>query len=338
MSRFTPGLELSRNYYRQVLGPLIALHFSSLRYAAALVGPGSDVLGFDTEVSIDHDWGPRLLLFLGEADVVGFSEEIARMLRRSLPASFLGFPTSFTDAGADGTRQMTLHVDGERRHGIEIETVSSFVAQRLGAGSVEGPSHEDWLGFSEQALLEITAGDVFVDMTGELSAARRRLAYYPQDVWLYHMASHWARLAEIEPFVGRAGDAGDDLGSRLVAASIVRELMLLSFNIERVYAPYEKWLGTAFLKLCVAAELQPYMERSMTAGSWLEREDALCMAYRSVARAHNKLGVTPTLDVEPRPFYSRRYRVIAGRRFADALAERIEDPGLRERFMRQSWI
>ena len=38
----------------------------ALPYAAALVGGGSQVLGYDTPMSTDHDWGPAVTLFLPE--------------------------------------------------------------------------------------------------------------------------------------------------------------------------------------------------------------------------------------------------------------------------------
>ena len=49
------GLQLSRGLYGQVVAPLL--------------GDGSEVLGFDDEVSTDHDFGPRLQVFVAtEAD------------------------------------------------------------------------------------------------------------------------------------------------------------------------------------------------------------------------------------------------------------------------------
>ncbi len=54
MSAFVPGLELSRAYYHDVLRPLL----DDVPHSSALIGPGSEVLGFDTARSADHDWGP----------------------------------------------------------------------------------------------------------------------------------------------------------------------------------------------------------------------------------------------------------------------------------------
>ena len=57
---FVPGLELARQFYAEVVRPLLEQGAPGLRYSAALLGPGSEVLGFDSARSTDHDWGPRL--------------------------------------------------------------------------------------------------------------------------------------------------------------------------------------------------------------------------------------------------------------------------------------
>src|SRR4029450_2280481 len=57
--RFVPGVELSRAFYEEVVAPLLA----GEQHAAALLGTGSDVLGYDTVRSTHHGWGPRLRLF-----------------------------------------------------------------------------------------------------------------------------------------------------------------------------------------------------------------------------------------------------------------------------------
>ena len=57
---FIPGLELAGAFYREAVGPLIG----DVPHAAALIGTGSDVLGFDTARSTDHGWGPRVQVFV----------------------------------------------------------------------------------------------------------------------------------------------------------------------------------------------------------------------------------------------------------------------------------
>ena len=68
MPAFVSGLDLSRRFFQEIVRPLLTRNFPAVRYAAALLGPGSEVLGFDTEISTDHDWGPRLFLFLREEE------------------------------------------------------------------------------------------------------------------------------------------------------------------------------------------------------------------------------------------------------------------------------
>jgi hypothetical protein len=53
--------------------------------------PGSEVLGYDTEMSTDHDWGPRVYLFLNEQDI-GYSDQIQVSLYTRAPERFYGFP------------------------------------------------------------------------------------------------------------------------------------------------------------------------------------------------------------------------------------------------------
>ena len=68
MSNFIPGLELCRLFYLEAVKPVLDTFSRSLQYSAALIGSGSEILGFDTEMSADHHWGPRVMLFLKEDD------------------------------------------------------------------------------------------------------------------------------------------------------------------------------------------------------------------------------------------------------------------------------
>ena len=58
---FIPGLRLAGEFYAEAVRPLLDREFPGLRYAAALLGPGSEVLGFDT-ARVDGPligcWGP----------------------------------------------------------------------------------------------------------------------------------------------------------------------------------------------------------------------------------------------------------------------------------------
>jgi hypothetical protein len=105
--------------------------------------------------------------------------------------------------------------------------------------------------------------------------------------------------------------------------------MRLCFLMERVYAPYPKWFGTAFKRLECAEELSPHLRAALAATDWRARESHLADAYERVAEMHNALGVTDPLPTRPRDFFGRPFRVIELHGFADSILARITDERVR---------
>ena len=128
--------------------------------------------------------------------------------------------------------------------------------------------------------------------------------------------------------MGRCGQAGDDLGSRVVAARLVRDLMRLCFLQERRYAPYSKWLGSAFARLDCAPAMTPALTAALAADTWVERQAHLTLAYEQVARQHNALGLTAPLPTAVSPFHNRPFLIIQADAFAAALRAAITDPAV----------
>jgi hypothetical protein len=326
--RFIKGLRLSELFYQEAVRPILARHFPDLTYSAALLGSGSEVLGFDTPQSMDHDWGLRLMLFLAEADHKALRDEIDQVLRRELPPDIHGYPTNFGRHG-DGTAVMEAIDRGPINHGVTFHTIERFFGSLLNVNTDDEWHVVDWLTFPEQVLRGITGGRVFHDGLGQLEPVRARLRYYPHDVWLYLLAAQWRRISQEEAFVGRCAQVGDELGSRLVAARLVRDLMRLCFLMERQYAPFIKWFGSAFEQLQCAARLKPILMRAVSASSWQDREKALASAYETVAEMHNGLGITESLPTKVSRFFERPFLVIHADRFAEAICAAITDPEVR---------
>ncbi len=328
MPGFIPGLTLSRILYTDAVAPLLADQAPGPPYAAGLFGPGSDVLGYDTARSMDHDWGPRLILVLNDADLAEWAPRLDAMFRRALPRTVAGFPIGTAEFAAEpGIRHMVDLDHGDPvDHLITITSPGRWLSAQLGIASIDELSPATWVSVSEQALLETTSGEIFRDDSGAITAIRDALAWYPDAVWRYRMAAQWKRIDQLEPFVGRCGEVGDDLGSQLVAMSLVRDVVKLAFLMERQYAPYPKWLGTAFSRLAAAPSLTPHLDRARFATTWPEREAGVVAAVETLAHRHNELALTGWVDPAPRSFFDRPFQVMFAGRFADALMASIEDP------------
>jgi hypothetical protein len=298
MSEFIPELQLSERFYQELVEPIIKTRFPSLSYAAALIGDGSGVLGFDTELSRDHDWGLRLQLFIGKGEPR--ESEIRSILDKHLPNDFLGYSIRFSKGGSPV------------EHHVDIYTVDTYLHEYLGVSSVAGIEPADWLTFPEERLLCLTSGKVFFDGLGTLSDTRRQLQYYPQDVWFYLLASGWRILSQEMPFIGRCGDVGDEVGSQSITARQCQRVIHLLFLIEKQYAPYSKWLGTGFKKLNGGAAIEPHLHHAMLAKTWQDRESHINEAYRLLVEAFNELKLVATAPLEVNHFYDRPYTIVDG--------------------------
>jgi hypothetical protein len=316
---FVPGLELARDFYASVVRPLLVGQFPGLEHAAALLGPGSDVAGFDTERSTDHDWGPRLQVCLADGDAVRDAASVTAMLADRLPGEFRGYPVRFP-------------VTGERdciaRHRVEVTGLGAWLTARLGFDPRGDVTLLDWLATPTQLLGEFTTGEVFHDGPGELTRARQNVAWYPRDVWLYVLACQWQRIDQEEPFPGRCAEAGDELGSRVVTARLARDLMRLCLLMHRRYPPYSKWLGAAFARL-PAAGLTASLTAAIAADGYRARERHLAEALTAAAALHNRLGLTPPLDTGTHGYFDRPFQVLGAARFTAALRDAITDPRVR---------
>jgi hypothetical protein len=172
IAEFTPGLALSRAFYADVVRHLI-----DVPHAAALLGEGSEVLGFDQARSTDHAWGPRLQIFVEASQLAS----VAAVVERDLPSDFNGWPVRFFSWQTNTVR-----------HHVDVTTLQDWIRSQIGVDPrTDALSTAAWLALPQQSLLQVTAGEVFHDDTGELHRVRRMLAWYPRDVWLWAMASQW---------------------------------------------------------------------------------------------------------------------------------------------------
>jgi hypothetical protein len=332
MAAFTSGIELSRAFYCEVVRPVLDAEFPRLEHAAAFLGTGSEVLGFDTERSRDHAWGPRLQLFVDNAGSA--AESLLDVSDRVVPATFRGISVRYPYPRFSDPARLQITVADLDTFlsgvlGIDIATDAARLGAETESGAGTELTAEQWLALPTQALLEVTAGAVFHDGPGRLTRIRALLAWYPDQVWRYVLACQWMRVAQQETYVGRCAEVGDELGSAMVAARIAREIMRLCLLIDRVYPPYDKWLGSAFARLPWTDRIASALTSAIAATGHPEREAALCQAYQLVAARHNDVGLTEPLDTSIRSYHGRPFQVLDAKRFATALRASITDSELR---------
>ncbi|MFZ0548242.1 MAG: DUF4037 domain-containing protein [Candidatus Promineifilaceae bacterium] len=327
---FIPGIELARLFYREAVRPILESDFPNLIYSAALLGSGSEVLGFDTEMSTDHSWGPRLFLFLQESDHETLEEAIRLALGYQLPLDFRGFYTHYETLPEEPNSHIPGPTD-ERpiHHRVVITTLSHFLESYTGSALDKEITLLDWLLIPEQKLRTLVAGGLFHDGLGTVEPLRQQLAWYPHDVWLYLLSAQWQRIGQEEPFVGRTGIVGDETGSAVLASRLVRDLMRLCLLLERQYAPYPKWFGTGFSRLACAPALTPIFTAVHRATNWQERESHLITAYEYVAEMHNRLRITPPIQNKVSYFHNRPFQVIDGGTAAEITWQSIQDTAVR---------
>src|SRR6266700_2765371 len=127
------GIEFGAAFHREAVGPLLSQELPGLRYAAARLGSGSDVLGLDDAISRDHDWGCRLTVLVDAADADALPR-IGELLEHRLPERYRDRPVRFP-----------VTWDQRRAHRVEAATVGGFAASRLGIDPGRGLSALDWV-------------------------------------------------------------------------------------------------------------------------------------------------------------------------------------------------
>jgi len=225
------GLRLSELFYEQKVRPcfkeaLSAREFESLAFG--LVGPGSECFGFDDELSRDHDWGPRVIIWVPDD---ASKETVARY-----QALYDGLDPHCMGYGFSRTLDSSVIRQG-------VHPLGGFFSSVLGYD--HPPATElEWIVVKEEALSLATNGKVFYDGLGLVTAFRSSLmSYYPHDVWLKKISSRCALLAQYgQSNLLRSYDRKDELGIGYELAMFAREAAMLVYLLKKQYRPYYKWL------------------------------------------------------------------------------------------------
>jgi len=224
------GLDLSFNYYHDVVFPSFSKEFPQQLpgLAFGLAGPGSECFGFDDELSRDHDWGPRVCIWL--------SEKLDRTHGTAMQKAYENLPAEY--AGFGPIRRL----DTRSRHD-GVLSISRFFVSCLGTDQLP-KTNRDWLLLPEPGLALCTNGRIFADPSGEFSEARHRLStYYPRDIQLKKLASRLKAAGQSGQYnLWRSLSRGDGLAAAHFRHQFLRETASIFYVLQRKYRPFDKWL------------------------------------------------------------------------------------------------
>ncbi len=248
------GLEQAKALYLERGAAMIHERFPEYerRIAVGLAGSGSQCLGFDDNISRDHDFEDGFCLWLTDADDENIGVALAREYRkitgaRTSPASALGTP------------------------GTGVMRTSDFYRRFTGcSGAPE--TWRDWLYLPSYSLAQAVNGEVFRDDLGQFSHIREAIATgMPEDVRRKKIAARLVLMAQSGQYnYSRCLAHGEDGAAMLAIGEFVTNTAQLLFLLNRKFAPYYKWLLRGVRTLPLLSELADPLEFLLTA----ENDDA----------------------------------------------------------------
>lgn len=320
------NLARCRMFYEKYGAPMIHEKFPEYEHliAVGMVGEGSDCFGFDDEISKDHDYGIGFCMWLLMEDYQQIGEALQKEYDRLINEHYQRFMDN--RGYAEDAVEMFLK---KRRGVFEIrafyeellKTSAIWNMQEEGAWQPEDgcgshkkgqkadgrrqgqPLRNDvWQRLSEERLATAANGEVFRDDLGMFSAVREQIgAYYSDEIRRQRIAE---KLHEFSQYAqsnyARMMARKDYVTAKICVAEGMKAAMELCYLLEKVYAPYYKWMrkgleiqgkrSAATQKIITLLDRISSLE--LQAGAWedavydaakVNREDQIIAAFDQIA-------------------------------------------------------
>ncbi len=250
------GLDLCREYYETYGKPMLEKEFPQYvkRIAVGLVGEGSDCFGYDDGFSMDHDWGPRFMMWVSRETYEEIGEQLEAAYQR-LPKEFQGYEYKESRQGAN-------------RRGVFV--IQEFYKGLLGEDCLKECVTEEeilWAGVPSERLAAATNGEIFADPEGTFTQIRQQLkTRYPQWLRYTKLAEAMAKFAQTGQYnYGRMLKRGDCVAAQLMCAEAVKEALKLLYYVAEEYPPHDKWLYKGLTEKEEYAPVLELVERVISA-------------------------------------------------------------------------
>ena len=239
------GIEIAKRYYQEFGKPMLESQFADVinRIAVGIAGEGSECLGFDDEISKDHDFEAGFCLWITREDEAKFGFKLERAYAK-LPKEFMGLK-----------RQILSPSDGNR-HGVIV--IEDFYTRFLGAPTAPD-TLERWLYTPSASLLSACNGEVFTDKLGKFSEVRNViLRGYPEDVRRKKLSAHAIMMGQSGQYnYARLIDRKETGAAQLAIFEFVKHAISAVYLLNNKYEPFYKWAYRGMRNLSVLGDLEP---------------------------------------------------------------------------------
>ncbi|CAM3086152.1 DUF4037 domain-containing protein [Streptobacillus ratti] len=220
-------IDKSREYTIKYILPKIKEKNEELlsKITIALIGEGSEVIGYDDEYSKDHDYTFMPTIFLNDKDYEKYHKELEDILL-SLPQEFLGI------------KHVNNDVVNERRG---IKKISDYLYRFIGKENTD-LTIEDYRKIPEHSLFSLTSGEIFFAGNEEFTDMLSVLKYYPNVIRENKIATVCTRIAQSGQYnYLRLMKREDKIASNMSKSIFIENVIHLVYLLNSKYMPFYKW-------------------------------------------------------------------------------------------------
>lgn len=244
------------------------------RICLALVGVGSECLGFDDEISEDHDFSSRCQLFLDDSDYKTYKSDLESSLK-----IFCKDLESLTSNLKDVN--------------VEIMPISNFY--KYYTLFENGPKTEsEYRKVPMDLLCVATNGKVFLDNLGKFSEIRNRLLnFYPEDIRLKKIAFQLNKMAQSGQYnYSRMIKRGDTVAANIAQGEFVKHYLEFVHLLNKKYMPFYKWSYRSACSLEILGNFTQENLKKLSEASIYEKESIIEKICLTVVNTLNELGLS----------------------------------------------
>lgn len=244
------------------------------RICLALVGVGSECLGFDDEISEDHDFSSRCQLFLDDSDYKTYKSDLETSLK-----IFCKDLESLTSNLKDIN--------------VEIMPIPNFY--KYYTLFENGPKTEsEYRKVPMDLLCVATNGKVFLDNLGKFFEIRNRLLnFYPEDIRLKKIAFQLNKMAQSGQYnYNRMIKRGDTVAANIAQGEFVKHYLEFVHLLNKKYMPFYKWSYRSACSLEILGNFTQENLKKLFEASIYEKESVIEEICLTVVNTLNELGLS----------------------------------------------